>query len=621
MTRRIWAVVVRTKPNTDAPKGTILMNQVIDKSSPLIEMVSEIATDHAGNEYSDALARLGKYLNADIVSLTKLGPGEDQYSVISCWPEHAGTNVALDPWQYDIMLSGETMIRCGFVPQVSGLAGRPIQNDHRNWVRVPIYNSGKVSYCLGLDWTDPPSDPDMNGHLRIVEPAARLIQSMIQSKQVSDILKTVSRRDRLTGLANRSVAVDRLESAMARARRSGAYVSVFHLNIDRFKTINDALGYVNGDYLLKAVSKRIVDIFRETDTTARIGNDDFLVIVESIDCEENLAVSAERISQEFKAPIYIGGQHVHVQLSQGVAVYTRLPGETADGLLKNAEIAMKSAKEVGGNQIKYFSADMNAAAKRRLGLESDLHRALQREEFQVHYQPQLCLESGRITGAESLIRWVHPELGMMPPSEFLWIAEETGLIVPLSEWILSQVCLAASHWHNTVSNDFQVAVNVSPRWFGFPGFPETVEGALSGSKLPPGSLEFEITEDVVLSNTDTTGPLLANLHALGVKLTLDDFGTGYSSLSYLRNLPVGALKIDRSFVSNLEDRKTDAAVVLALITLCKELDIEIVAEGVETAEQLNFLSENQCHLAQGYYISRPQPFDTMNTFIHAYHET
>lgn len=360
-------------------------------------------------------------------------------------------------------------------------------------------------------------------------------------------------------------------------------------------------------------------MFRETDTVARVGNDDFLVLVENIESEEHLENSTRRIAKEFEAPVFIGGQNVHVQLSQGVVVYSRIPGETADNLLRNAEIAMKNAKEVGGNQVRFFSSDMSAATKRRLGLEHDLHRALSREEFQVHYQPQLCLESGRITGAESLIRWIHPELGMLPPSEFLWIAEETGLIVQLSEWILSEVCRAASHWSNTVSSGFQVAVNVSPRWFGYPGFPETVEEAIGRTKLPPQCLEFEITEDVVLSNTDTTGPLLAHLYDLGVKLTLDDFGTGYSSLSYLRNIPVGALKIDRSFVSQLESRKTDAAIVLALITLCKELDIEIVAEGVETAQQLAFLEENRCHLAQGYHISRPQPFDTMDAFIHAYH--
>jgi len=560
-------------------------------------------------------------LSADIVSLVKIGPGEEQYSVISCWPESAASHVALDPWQYSVMLAGETMLRCGTVSNSYPVVGKAIQNEHRHWIRVPIYESGKTAYCLGLDWGNTHADLDMNGHLRIVEPGARLIQSMLQSKQLNSLLQTVSRHDRLTGLVNRTVALDRLESAMARARRNGNFISVVHLNIDRFKTINDALGHVNGDYLLKAVSKRIVGMFRETDTVARIGNDDFLVLVENIEAEESLDSPIDRISEEFKAPIYIGGQNVHAQLSQGVAVYTRLAGETADGLLRNAEIAMKNAKKVGGNQVRHFTSDMNAATKLRLGLEHDLRRALRQQEFQVHYQPQLCLESGRITGAESLIRWAHPELGMQPPSEFLWVAEETGLIVQLSEWILTEVCNAASHWHNTVSKDFQVAVNVSPRWFGFPGFPETVVSALAGSKLPPRCLEFEITEDVILSNTDTTGPLLAHLHDLGVQLTLDDFGTGYSSLSYLRNIPVDALKIDRSFVSNFEPSKTDSAIVLALITLSKELGIEIVAEGVETEEQLTFLTENKCNLAQGYHISRPQPFDAMSSFIRDYHQS
>jgi len=582
--------------------------------------ISKITPEDYDTEFHGALVRLGQYLGADVVSLVEIGTTENQFSLLSCWPEDAASLPALNPWQYETMLAGETMVRCLAMRQSPPVVRKVLWNGYNHSIRVPIYDSGKIAYCLGLDWEDARADLDLIDHLRIVEPAARLIQSMLQTKKLTSLLQTVSRHDRLTGLINRSVALDRLESAMARARRNGDFISVIHLNIDRFKIINDALGYVNGDHLLKAVSKRIVDIFRETDTVARIGNDDFLVLAENIESEAHMDNSIRRISKEFEAPIYIGGQNVHVQLSQGVAVYTRLPSETADGLIQNAEVAMKKAKVGGGNQALFFSSDMNAPTRCRLDMEHDLYRALLQEEFQVHYQPQLCLETGKITGVESLIRWVHPEFGMLPPSEFLWIAEETGLIVQLSEWILTEVCCAASHWHNTVSKDFQIAVNVSPRWFGFPGFPKTVEDALKGTNLPPGCLEFEITEDVILSNTDTTGPLLAHLHGLGVKLTLDDFGTGYSSLSYLRNMPIDTLKIDRSFVSNLEDIKTDKAIVLALITLCKELGIEIIAEGVETAWQLDFLRENRCHMAQGYHISRPQPFDVMNAFIHAYHQ-
>ncbi len=581
----------------------------------MMESVAELVNGDPDTGFNTALSRLGQFFHADNVSLTKIESVEGQYSIIAQWPDAGFSGETLNPWRHHSLLAGQTVLQKG-----SGQDGQRhiLMSDDdaaaqdADFIRIPIYHSGKVTYCLGLDWVRHRTKLSDADQLQILEPAARLIQSVLQSQQVTDILRTLSRCDRLTGLVNRSVVLDYLEKSMARARRSKDLVAVVHLNIDRFKIINDALGYLNGDYLLKAVANRLVDIFREIDTIARIGNDDFVVVLEHLNSVENVTHSLQRIEAEFKAPMFIGGQNVHVQLSKGVAIYAREAGVRAEALLRDAEIAMKTAKDTGGNEARFFVPEMNTATKIRSGLEHDLHRALNHSEFQVHYQPQLCLQTGAVTGAEALIRWPHPELGMLPPSEFLWIAEETGLIIPLSEWILGEVCAATLHWHRNVHKDFQVAVNVSPRWFTFPGFPQSVEKILDHVDLPPGCLEFEITEDVILSNTETTGPLLAHLKDLGVKITLDDFGTGYSSLSYLRNIPVNTLKIDRSFVSNLETRKTDAAIVLALITLCNNLEIEIVAEGVETAEQLAFLKDNGCHLAQGYYIGRPECREALN---------
>jgi len=589
-------------------------------TASLMESVTDLMSNSPQTGFDAALARIGHYFQADLVSLIKIGSVEGSYSVIAQWPDSFAAEDAsqtLNPWRYNALLVGQTVrmenVVGGGNPSAKPLRGSGNSELASGVIRIPIYHSGKVAYCLGLDWIGRPIKADIQSQLLILEPAARLIQSVLQSRQITDILRTHSRTDKLTGLVNRSVVIDYLSKAMARSRRNREIVAVLHVNIDRFKTINDALGYLNGDYLLKAVAKRFMDMFRETDTVARIGSDSFVIVLENILTNDSVTQAHQRIATEFEAPLYIGGQNLHIHLSQGVAVFDGDANETAEGLLQNSEIAMKHAKDNGGNQTRHFTPSMNKSAKRRLGLGHDLHRAINRGEFEVHYQPQMHLGTGNIMGAEALIRWPHPKLGMLPPSEFLWIAEETGLIIPLSEWILEEVCSSIQDRYRRDGSLFQVAINVSPRWFTYSRFPEAVQNALDQYAFPPQCLEFEITEDVVLSNTETTGPLLAHLKDLGVKITLDDFGTGYSSLSYLQNIPANALKIDRSFVSNLQTRKTDAAIVLALITLCKELQMEIVAEGVETKEQLEFLHRHGCDLAQGYFIGRPEPYAATET--------
>lgn len=577
-----------------------------------------------GTGYDTVLVRLGQFFMVDAVSLIKIGANEGDYTILAQWKNEGmteggvNTNDTLNPWRFPGLLAGKTIKKTGVVDTMApleGIFGNAPEAGSVGLIRIPIYISGKVGFCLCLDWSDSALTIDAEQHAQILEPAARNIQSVLQDGQVNNIVHNLSRRDRLTGLLNRPVILEHLTKSMARARRNKEMVAVIFLNIDQFKTINDALGYVNGDHLLKAVARRMNYMFRETDTVARIGSDCFVVVLENLFTFRHVTDSLQRFRDEFDAPFYLGGQNLHVRFSQGVATYPGETSVTAEELLLSAEIAMKHAKEGGGNQIRFFAPEMHTETKRRLGLEHDLYIALDNGEFEVHYQQQMCLKTQCIAGAESLIRWRHPKLGMLPPSEFLWIAEETGLIIPISEWILEEVCKVIAERTKKSSRSFQVAVNVSPRWFTHPEFPLFIEKTINRFDIPARCLEFEITEDVILSNTETTGPLLEQLKNLGVKITLDDFGTGYSSLSYLRNIPVDTLKIDRSFVSNLDSGKTDAAIVLALITLCQELGIEIVAEGVENNVQFSFLKQHQCHLAQGYYIARPEPYEAMSAKI------
>ena len=410
--------------------------------------------------------------------------------------------------------------------------------------------------------------------------------------------------DALTGLPRRALLQDRLDDALAVARRRKERVAVLFLDLDRFKIHNVSLGHEFGDLLLKDAAERLKTCARDQDTVARIGGDEFIIVLSGIKDMDAASGAANRIMNTLAREFTIEGRSVNISCSMGISMF---PEDGADGvtLIKNAGAAMYCAKEGGRNSFRIFTEDMHTQALERSTIESNLRRALERKEFFLVYQPQMEIESGRITGVEALIRWQHPELGLVGPVNFISIAENSGLIVPIGEWVLWTACAQARRWQQEGLLAGPIAVNVSAVQFRQSGFVALIRKVLRETGLPPEQLELELTEGVLLSNADVTFPVLRELKEMGLKLAIDDFGTGYSSLSYLRQFPVSKLKIDSSFVRELDANPDDAVIIVAIIGMAKSLKLRVIAEGVENEAQIAFLQEHGCDEIQGYYFSRP----------------
>ena len=410
--------------------------------------------------------------------------------------------------------------------------------------------------------------------------------------------------DSLTGLANRNLLRDRLNDAIAGARRRNGAFWVAFIDLDRFKFVNDTLGHEAGDTLLKTVADRLSACLRETDTVARVGGDEFmLVLPENPEDGTGVAVLT-RIMEAVAQPIMIEEHEFVVTCSVGVATYPT-DADSADGLSRFADIAMYRAKELGRNVFQFYTSEMNERTLDRLKIETDLRRALERDEFVLHYQPQLCLKSGKIIGMEALLRWNHPTQGMIAPARFIGLAEDMGLIVPIGAWVLRTACLQTMAWHKAGWTGLRVAVNLSPRQFTQKTLVQSIADLLQETGMIPALLELELTEGTVMHDVDHAIEVLRNLKALGVQISIDDFGTGYSSLSYLRRFPIDVLKIDQSFVRELSIDADDEAIVRAIVTLAHSLRLEVIAEGVENTAQLDFLRDEGCDMMQGYHYSRP----------------
>jgi diguanylate cyclase (GGDEF)-like protein len=405
-------------------------------------------------------------------------------------------------------------------------------------------------------------------------------------------------------LPNRLLLSDRISQAISLARRQRRPLAVLFLDLDRFKTINDSLGHAAGDSLLQSVSKRLLASIRRSDTVSRQGGDEFVILLSEITHPEDAATSARQILQSLSAPHSIGGQDLHVLGSIGISLYPE-DGEDAETLIKSADTAMYHAKENGRNTFQFFKQEMNLKAVDRQLLESSLNRALEREEFLLHYQPKVNLKSGAITGAEALLRWQHPERGLTFPDHFVPIAEECGLIVQIGRWVLRESCRQAREWQDAGLPCKRVSVNVSAVEFRDKGFVEGVRAILAETGLEPCYLDLELTEGVLMDDVESTASVLQALKAMGVHLAVDDFGTGYSSLSYLRQFPIDVLKIDQSFIQQISADPYDSAIVSAIIDMGKNLNQRVIAEGVETHEQLAFLQARRCEEGQGYLFSRP----------------
>jgi diguanylate cyclase (GGDEF)-like protein/PAS domain S-box-containing protein len=413
-----------------------------------------------------------------------------------------------------------------------------------------------------------------------------------------------ARHDVVTNLPNRLLLNDRISQSIALARRQNRPVAVIFLDLDHFKYVNDSLGHAMGDNLLRCVSKRFLASVRSSDTVSRLGGDEFVILLSEIAYPEDAATSAKKLLLSLAAPCSIGGQDLHIDGSIGISVYPA-DGEDAETLIQNADTAMYHAKEQGRNNFQFFKAEMNLKAVERQSLEGNLRRALERKEFLLHYQPKVKLTTGEITGVEALIRWQQPDRGLVPPSQFVPIAEDCGLILQIGRWAMREACRQARAWQDAGLPRLPIAVNVSAVEFRDKGFVERVRTILSETGLAARYLELELTEGVLMEDAESSAALLQELKTMGVNLAVDDFGTGYSSLSYLRQFPIDVLKIDQSFVNQITSGLDDSPIVRAIISMGKSLKLLVVAEGIETREQRAYLQTERCAEGQGYLFSRP----------------
>jgi|KBSMisStandDraft_5_1062788.scaffolds.fasta_scaffold08315_2 diguanylate cyclase (GGDEF)-like protein/PAS domain S-box-containing protein len=413
-----------------------------------------------------------------------------------------------------------------------------------------------------------------------------------------------AQHDFLTGLPNRMLLNDRLSQAITLAPRHFKKVAILFLDLDGFKHINDSLGHPTGDKLLQSIAKRLVECVRGSDTVSRQGGDEFVVLLSEVERSEDTAITARRMLQAVAESHSIDQHDLHVTTSIGVSVYPD-DGLDAETLIKNADTAMYQAKENGRQSYQFFKPAMNVRAVERQAIEESLRRALERQEFAIHYQPKVNLKTGAITGAEALLRWTHPVRGAIPPAQFIPVAEDCGLILPIGRWVLREACQQARAWVDAGLPLATMAVNISAMEFRNDAFLQGVFSVLGDTGLSPEFLELELTESVLMKHAETTESILRTLRARGVQLAVDDFGTGYSSLSYLRKFPIDALKIDQSFVRQITTSPDETTIVTAVISMGRSLKLRVVAEGVETPQELAFLQAHQCDEAQGYYFGRP----------------
>ncbi|SED49666.1 diguanylate cyclase (GGDEF) domain-containing protein [Rhizobiales bacterium GAS191] len=420
----------------------------------------------------------------------------------------------------------------------------------------------------------------------------------------------MAHHDALTDLPNRVLFRQRLNEALARMRREDHRVAIHCLDLDHFKSVNDTLGHPVGDALLRAVSERLLSCVRETDTVSRLGGDEFAIVQDAVKTPEEVSLLATRLLDVIGAPYQLQGHEVVVNVSVGIALAPS-DGEDPDLLLKNSDMALYRAKGDGRGTYRFFEPEMDARLQSRRVLEVDLRAALQRQQFELYYQPQIDLRTGTILGFEALIRWHHPECGIVPPLDFIPLAEEIGLIAPIGEWVLRQACAEAATWPENIA----VAVNLSPVQFTNKNLVQSIMLALASTGLRAHRLELEVTESVLLHENDTTLSVLHQLRALGVRIAMDDFGTGYSSLSYLRKFPFDKIKIDRSFVSDMTGDADCAAIIRAVVGLAEGLHMTTTAEGVETQDQLERLRAEGYVEGQGYFFSRPMPVGELREFL------
>jgi diguanylate cyclase (GGDEF)-like protein/PAS domain S-box-containing protein len=503
---------------------------------------------------------------------------------------------------------GETVLACD-------IATDPLWVEHRElalsyqiaacWSAPILAGNGKTLGTFAL-YRRKASRPD-KAQSALLQTTSGTAAIAIEQRQLSDQLAYQAHHDALTGLSNRLLFQERLRQEIAQARRAGTMLALLYVDLDRFKLINDTLGHASGDEILRQVAWRLKSCLRDGDTLARISGDEFTVTAAGLKNPQDASVVAETILKALRAPFQAENQELYVTASVGISVYPR-DAIDAETLQRNADSAMYRAKSRGKNRFEYFLAELSASRRQRLELEACLRRALERGEFSLHYQPQFDLHSGKLVGQEALLRWTHPKLGSVPPDQFIPVAEENELIVPIGTWVLQEACRQTSAWRKAGYPLKGIAVNVSAVQFSRPDFVRTIDEVLKHSGMEPRFLELELTESLIIRDVRESANKMAQLRALGVQISVDDFGTGYSSLSYLQRLPIDILKLDRSFV---EEFKTEgsgsSSLVQGIVTLAHGLGIRVTAEGVETQQQLDLVHHSGCDKVQGYLLGRPSP--------------
>ena len=510
----------------------------------------------------------------------------------------------------------------GYDPQeVIGQDCRLLQRDDRDQegiaaIRQSLAANREVSAVLrnyrkdgALFWNQlyiapvPDADGQTTHHIAVINDVTALIRYQEQ-------LEYQANYDSLTRLPNRNLLRDRLQHALIVAQRHHKGVAVVFIDLDGFKNVNDSLGHSVGDRLLSVVADRLARCARASDTVARHGGDEFVIVMTDTVDEQSLIAWMERVRASISEPVWLDGTELYVGCSMGASLFPQ-DGEDAETLMKKADLAMYRAKDMGRNTFQFYQPEMNVSAGARLNLERRLRRALRDNEFLLHYQPQVDIETGQVVGMEALVRWSDPEVGLIPPSQFIPVAEESGLIGPLSEWVLREACRQNKAWQDEGLPPARVSVNLSARQFQQRDIAKLVMQVLEETGLDPQYLELELTESTIMRNAEEAVSMLNELHALGIGLAIDDFGTGYSSLSYLKRFPVDRLKIDRSFVSDIGESSDDETITSAIIALAHSLNLQVIAEGVETSTQLDFLKERACDEMQGYFFAKPLPHDAI----------
>ena len=600
--QRDLVITLSAPPATDTHLRCTLSRTLLDEQNLLILMVEDItARTQARAELLESEERFRVAFGQAAVGLAHIGHDGRWLRVNQKFQDITGYS--------EMELSKLTVLDLAPAKDQHGtqeLLGRLLAGEIQTYSKEKQYIH-KEGHLVWVNVSVAPIPVGSGGCIAVIE-------DISQRKQFEQKLQHLAHHDSLTGLSNRVLLLDRLSQAITYANRAGRFVAVLFIDLDRFKNINDSLGHDAGDQVIVEVARRLSQNIRDGDTVARLGGDEFVVVLSDIAREDEVAVLAQKILDALFLPMIIQGQELSPIGSIGISVYPQ-DGKEGSTLLKNADAAMYQAKGIGRNNFQFYAQEMNARTLDRLKLEGGLRHALELNEFVLHYQPQMDISTGEIVGVEALLRWKPLEKPMVMPDDFIPVAEETGLIVAIGEWVLRTACAQQVAWKKSGLPAVRMAVNLSARQFRQKNLEQLVARVLSETGCDATALELEITETVVMENPAAAAQTLKKLSDMGVQLSIDDFGTGYSSLSYLKRFPIHSLKIDRSFVQDITTDANDAAIAKAIIALAHSMKLKVVAEGVETVEQLTFLRNQRCDHMQGYYLSRPVPPEQIHALL------